>query len=140
MPYQLINICICVSISVTDKKHQCSYVLEGNSGVLISPNYPDSYPNNIDCHWIIHVDVGEQIQLRFNVFSLEERNHTDYIRVFDGSKQTDALLGEFFGYNGVGIKLESSGNRMYVIMHSDARNTEKGFSGTFQRKGESGIM
>ena len=127
-------------MSVTDKSHQCSYQFQGNSGDLRSPNFPLSYPNNIDCDWIIHVDVGEQIQLRFNVFSLEERPNTDYVRVFDGSSQTDVLLGEFFGYNGVGVKLQSTGNRMYVIMHSDAHNTEKGFSGTFQKKGESGIM
>lgn len=131
---------VCVLFCVWPAVHslhpdKCSHALEGNSGVFTTPNYPHPYPNNIDCHWLIHVAVGEQIQLHFHVFSLEEKPNTDYVKVFDGSNQTDVLLGEFYGYTGVKVKLQSSGNRMYVTMHSDTHNAEKGFLATFQKKG-----
>ena len=123
-------------MSVTDKNHRCSQALQGNSGVLKSPNYPNSYPNNIDCYWLIQVEVGEQVQLRFNAFSFEEQPNTDYVKVFDGGNPTDALLGEYYGYSGMHANVESSSNRMYVVMHSNARNVENGFLATFQQKGE----
>ncbi|KAI0235621.1 Low-density lipoprotein receptor-related protein 12 [Lamellibrachia satsuma] len=118
-----------------DKNHRCSHALQKNSGVLKSPNYPNSYPNNIDCDWLIQVEVGEQVQLRFNAFSFEEQPNTDYVKVFDGGNQTDALLGEYYGYSGMHAIVESSSNRMYVVMHSNAHNVENGFSATFQQKG-----
>ena len=126
-------------MSFADSKHRCSHKLQGNSGVLTSPNYPHLYPDNVDCDWLIHVDVGEVIKLRFNVFSLEEQAFTDYVRVYDGRTQADVLLGEYYGFDGQGVLLESTGNLMYVTMHSDEAVPEKGFSATFQRKGESGF-
>ena len=74
------------------------------------------------------------------MFWLEEQRYTDYVKVYDGRTQSDVLLGEYYGYEGQGVLLESSGNKMYVVMHSDGAVAEKGFSATFQRRGEGRML
>ena len=33
------------------------------SGIIQSPNYPDPYPRNALCKWMIEVEAGKQIDL-----------------------------------------------------------------------------
>ena len=41
------------------------------SGQLQSPNYPNNYPNNKDCHWIITAPFGFAIALDFQTFEVK---------------------------------------------------------------------
>ena len=41
------------------------------SGQLQSPNYPNNYPNNMDCHWIITAPFGFAIALDFQTFEVK---------------------------------------------------------------------
>lgn len=34
-------------------------------GYITSPNYPQNYPQNIDCIWVITVPTGEAVQIDF---------------------------------------------------------------------------
>lgn len=34
-------------------------------GYITSPNYPQNYPQNIDCTWVIIVPNGEAVQIDF---------------------------------------------------------------------------
>lgn len=34
-------------------------------GYITSPNYPQNYPQNIDCVWVISVPNGEAVQIEF---------------------------------------------------------------------------
>jgi cubilin len=54
-----------------------------SKGVLQSPNYPNYYPHNKDCKWIISVRSGQQIQLNVTDFSLEggSRCLYDYLEI-----------------------------------------------------------
>ena len=45
-------------------KVQCGEALEGPSGSLASPGFPQSFSDEFDCSWIIHVAAGGTIQLR----------------------------------------------------------------------------
>ena len=40
------------------------------SGQLQSPNYPNKYPDNKDCHWIITAPFGFVVVLDFQTFSV----------------------------------------------------------------------
>ena len=43
------------------------------SGTVMSPNHPDSYPNNQDCVYTIMLpDVASVVRVEFNEFELEE--------------------------------------------------------------------
>lgn len=48
------------SSNVTD----CGGTLSGVGGILTSPNYPHSFPKDVDCAWLIRVDYEKHIYVR----------------------------------------------------------------------------
>lgn len=54
-----------------------------SKGVLQSPNYPNNYPHNKECTWIISVPTGQQIKLNVTDFNLEggSRCYYDYLEI-----------------------------------------------------------
>lgn len=63
---------------------QCpdSEVLFDSTGVILSPGYPDSYPNLQMCSWMINVEKGYNITLHFELFQTEKE--FDILEIFDG--------------------------------------------------------
>ena len=45
------------------------------SGEIHSPSYPNNYPNNVDCSWMITVDEGHRVL--FNFSDLDIERHSD---------------------------------------------------------------
>ena len=58
-------------------KDPCSIygkVLSGTSTEDIpSPNYPEVYPNNAYCKWLVQAPPGLSVQLTFEIFDVEDR-------------------------------------------------------------------
>ncbi|KAM6977905.1 CUB and sushi domain-containing protein 1-like [Aplochiton taeniatus] len=62
----------------------CGGYIFGKTGTILSPGFPDFYPNSLNCTWTIEVSHGKGVQLLFHTFHLEE-NH-DYLSISeDGS-------------------------------------------------------
>lgn len=40
--------------------------------VLQSPNFPENYPNSLDCTWNIVAEEGEHVRVQFEFIKLEE--------------------------------------------------------------------
>lgn len=57
-------------------------VLFDSTGVILSPGYPDSYPNLQMCSWMINVEKGYNITLHFELFQTEKE--FDILEIFDG--------------------------------------------------------
>lgn len=57
-------------------------VLFDSTGVILSPGYPDSYPNLQMCSWMVNVEKGYNITLHFELFQTEKE--FDILEVFDG--------------------------------------------------------
>ena len=53
-----------------------------STGVILSPGFPDSYPNLQMCSWLINVEKGYNITLHFELFQTEKE--FDILEVFDG--------------------------------------------------------
>lgn len=51
----------------------------GPSGEINSPNYPDFYPNNLDCDYNIYASPGSSITIIFKWFHTEE--NVDFVTV-----------------------------------------------------------
>ena len=47
-------------------------------GEILSPNYPEQYPNNADCQWHVKVEDGFIISLTFPELDLEQRQNNDH--------------------------------------------------------------
>lgn len=55
-----------------------------SSGVILSPGYPENYPNSQTCSWSIKVEVGYTISFFVDMFQSEKQ--FDELEVFDGKK------------------------------------------------------
>jgi cubilin len=78
----------------------CNRTIEADSGVIESPNFPEDYPNNLDCAWTIKVSKGNIVNMQFSHFHLENDNlyHNetkehickfDYVTIYDYDSQAN---------------------------------------------------
>ncbi|TST47744.1 CUB domain-containing protein 2 [Bagarius yarrelli] len=115
---------------------ECQQVLNGISGNFTSPSYPNIYPNNMKCHWSLHLPPGYRIKLFFPLIELEDRNTlTDFcdfdsVAVYDGQSETDVLLGRWCGSESP-PPLTSRGNKLLVVLNTDRTVAFKGFSASY---------
>lgn len=59
--------------------HQdCTNRLTAFSGAIESPNYPQPYPHNISCTWIIDTTEGNAVNISFATFDLESDSNCRY--------------------------------------------------------------
>ena len=65
----------------------CGGSVEGTEGVLMSPHYPDHYPNNSLCRWVLTADPGDRVRVTFSTFDLEDSMLClpDYLEVRESS-------------------------------------------------------
>ncbi len=52
--------------------------MEASEGQIRSPNYPDHYPPNKECVWIIKPKKSASISLRFKAFEIEPETRCGY--------------------------------------------------------------
>ena len=64
----------------------CGKALNGTSGFLTSPSFPDDFGQNLDCAWTITVPVGQIIRLTFLNFTLEPNQNTDCTNTGGGAR------------------------------------------------------
>ena len=119
-------------ISVCDQRY------ESTSGSIISsPNYPNNYPNDASCHYLIALrDPTLRITLNFQQFSLEESSSCafDSVRIYDGDSDTAPQLGYKYKYCGNRLppSLTSTGNKVLIVFTSDSLATASGFLLTYR--------
>ncbi|XP_053306198.1 complement C1r subcomponent [Spea bombifrons] len=98
-------------------------------GVITSPNYPDSYPNNNQTYWDIAVPEGYRISLNFLVFDIEpsENCNYDFVKVFADNEELGRFCGSVTSRRHPGHRhFVSQGDRMRVEFQSDFSNEDDG--------------
>lgn len=68
-----------------------------STGVILSPGYPDNYPNLQMCSWLINVEKGYNITLHFELFQTEKE--FDILEIFDGGFCWNLGVDVFFYRN-----------------------------------------
>lgn len=86
----------CVFLPVQCPAHEVRF---DSTGVILSPGYPDNYPNLQMCSWLINVEKGYNITLHFELFQTEKE--FDILEIFDGGFCWNSGV-VFFGKNLVG--------------------------------------
>lgn len=115
---------------------ECQQVLSDMSGNFSSPHFPNIYPNNINCHWSVSLSPGYRIKLFFTAMDLEDRNSLteecdyDYVAVYDGESQSDALLGRWCGREQA-PSVVSKGNKLLVVLSTDRNEARRGFTASY---------
>ena len=100
------------------------------TGVLTSPNYPNNYPNSIECEWVLNVPSTDNVEFTFTNISIEQHYHCqwDYLELRDGGAASSSLIGRYCGDRlPTPYKFITNGSQMYVKLRADATETRKGF-------------
>uniref|UniRef100_A0A8D2Q321 CUB domain containing protein 2 n=1 Tax=Varanus komodoensis TaxID=61221 RepID=A0A8D2Q321_VARKO len=109
----------------------CGGVLTGLSGSITSPDYPENYPNNAECHWVIQATSNSVIKLIFVDFQMENDEQYgcdyDHLAVFDGGTEKASLLGKWCGRETLS-PIISSRNKLLLVLHTDRNTANRGFS------------
>ena len=45
------------------------------NNTLKSPGYPEDYPNNVDCNFIVHIPSRMKVKYELKYFKLEDPDH-----------------------------------------------------------------
>ncbi|XP_056421690.1 CUB and sushi domain-containing protein 1 isoform X3 [Hyla sarda] len=111
----------------------CFFNFTTPSGVILSPNYPDEYGNNMNCIWLIISEAGSRIHLIFNDFDVEPQ--FDYVAVKDEGIADLPALGTFSG-NEVPSQIASNSHIVRLEFQSDHSTTGRGFNITYTTFGQ----
>ncbi|KAI7809265.1 procollagen C-endopeptidase enhancer 2 [Triplophysa rosa] len=105
----------------------CGGNFTGDTGLIGSQGYPGVYPPNNKCVWRITVPQGRVVSLLFQVLDLESDHlcRYDYVDIYDGHINGQRL-GRFCGTARPG-RLVTNGNKMQVVMVSEANTAGSGF-------------
>ncbi|XP_033761795.1 cubilin-like [Pecten maximus] len=111
------------------------YLTNGvTSGYFTSPNYPDVYPHNVDCTWVITAPASQSIQLDFvDNFYIEDHNQCqfDYVEVRDGGTVNSPVIAHVCG-SSLPSTVKSSGNVMFVRFRTDISVVHVGFRAMYK--------
>ena len=123
--------CFLFSISATMgpcKKQGIDNVipLSGETGRLFSPLYPQTFPRNMTCTWIITVPEGNFVKLRITslFFAYICREGTNLI-IRDGQSSSSDLIKTFCGQN-FESSVFSSGRHLWVRFKSSDHSVQYG--------------
>ncbi|XP_063818578.1 LOW QUALITY PROTEIN: complement C1r subcomponent [Pseudophryne corroboree] len=107
----------------------CSALKRPRYGIITSPNFPKTYPNNNHSTWNIAVPEGYHVSLNFLVFYLEPSDGCsyDYVTVWADKKEMGRFCGPIKSRSHPGRRLfVSQGNQMKIELQSDFSNEENG--------------
>ncbi|XP_059363171.1 neuropilin and tolloid-like protein 2 [Carassius carassius] len=119
------------NVDVEDKKpaHCGTLIQTANGGSFSSPNYPNTYPPNKECVYILEAHPRKRIQLDFDdIYYIEPSFECrfDNIEIRDGPFVFSPLINRFCGAKSPGI-VTSSGRFMWIRFTSDEELEGPGF-------------
>ncbi|PIO28139.1 hypothetical protein AB205_0013390, partial [Aquarana catesbeiana] len=103
-----------------------------NGGTVVSPNYPSSYPNNVNGTYIIIAPPQNQVMLKFSDFGLESSPQcsNDYLEIRDGGNRNASLLGVYCGQMR-NMTVQSSGPMVLLQFSSNNKVNGIGFNANY---------
>ncbi|KAK2147338.1 hypothetical protein LSH36_558g01028 [Paralvinella palmiformis] len=120
----------------------CNNRVTGHSGVIESPNFPNPYPHNRNCTWIIEAARGNTINGSFSHFKVEphEACQYDFLQLRDGETADSPLIGQYCGINTLPPEVATTGRYLYVKFQSDHSMAVNGFRFEYITVGCGGVL
>uniref|UniRef100_A0A1I8N3F6 Uncharacterized protein n=2 Tax=Musca domestica TaxID=7370 RepID=A0A1I8N3F6_MUSDO len=121
---------------VIDYETYCKTVLDHVQGIIESPNFPEPYPELLDCRWDIKAGLNNHIKLAFSHFSLETSDlecENDYVEVWD--MKDEDILKKYHLCSRPNDVITSEGNQLRVRLVTDYSNNKNGFRAEYTRVG-----
>ncbi|KAI5610199.1 neuropilin 1b precursor, partial [Silurus asotus] len=117
---------------------ECSRNFTALSGLIQTPGFPDNYPNNLDCTFIIFAPRMSEIVLEFESFDMEPDNTAstgascrfDYLEIWDGYPTVGPHIGRYCGSSKPRQVVSYTGI-LSLSIHTDSAITKEGFSSNY---------
>ncbi|XP_012271298.1 cubilin isoform X3 [Orussus abietinus] len=118
----------------------CSFTVDAEhkrSGNILSPTYPGTYPKDLVCSYQFIGKPGQRVRLEFRDFDLffgGPHCPFDYVKVYDGSNDTSAVIGTYCGQQRNLVLYSSEANLfvLFVTLERTANTQNRGFKGIFE--------
>lgn len=119
----------------------CSRNFTALSGKIESPGFPDKYPQNLDCTFIIMAKPKMEVTLQFLTFDIEDDPlqtgegdcKYDWLDVWDGLPLVGPLIGRYCGTKPPS-EIRSVTGILSLVFHTDMGVAKDGFSATYEMK------
>uniref|UniRef100_A0A665XC31 Neuropilin n=1 Tax=Echeneis naucrates TaxID=173247 RepID=A0A665XC31_ECHNA len=116
----------------------CFRNFTSSSGMIESPGFPDKYPHNLECSYMIIAPPRMDITLTFLTFDLENdpllvgegECKYDWLDVWDGLPQVSPLIGRYCGTK-IPPEIQSSSGLLSLSFHTDMAVAKDGFSARY---------
>nr|XP_040240535.2 cubilin homolog [Anopheles coluzzii] len=111
----------------------CGGLLTKPWGSFTSPNYPNQYPKETECHWTIRVEPGKRIELAVDDFHMETNDQCrfDGLHIANDANFTQQVT-KICHEQQEPVHLSSSGSELFVKFYSDSTFTYKGFRANYR--------
>uniref|UniRef100_A0A4W5QCW9 Neuropilin n=1 Tax=Hucho hucho TaxID=62062 RepID=A0A4W5QCW9_9TELE len=117
---------------------ECSRNFTSNNGLMKSPGFPEKYPNNLDCTFMIFAPKMSEIILEFESFELEPDTtpptgvfcRYDRLEIWDGFPGVGPYIGRYCGQNTPGRIISYTGI-LALTINTDSAIAKEGFSANF---------
>uniref|UniRef100_A0A8B9L9W2 Neuropilin n=1 Tax=Astyanax mexicanus TaxID=7994 RepID=A0A8B9L9W2_ASTMX len=117
---------------------ECSRNFTSKNGVIKSPGFPEKYPNNLDCTFMIFAPKMSEIILEFESFELEPDTQPpagvfcryDRLEIWDGFPGVGPYIGRYCGQNTPGRIISYTGI-LALTINTDSAIAKEGFSANF---------
>lgn len=120
------------SDDIIEPMDECRHIIDTKGVKLESPGFPESYPSNHQCVYIIRSPPEETVTLTFHKFKLEkgENCQYDYVKIKDGESAAADVLDKLCGVQD-NKTYKSSGRSLRLDFVTDVGVSFMGFSATY---------
>ncbi|XP_053545307.1 embryonic protein UVS.2-like [Bombina bombina] len=124
-----------LDISKINRLYQCgtcSTLLPDSTGTLMSANYPNNYPNNASCVWLIRAP-SNKVFIQFSAFDVQASPNcsSDYLKVYDGANRSSPVLLDRSCGTGQLPSFVASSNTMLLELVNDKTIAATGFKASY---------
>ncbi|XP_077381063.1 neuropilin-1a-like isoform X1 [Festucalex cinctus] len=117
---------------------ECSRNFTAPAGVIRTPGYPDKYPNNLECTFMIFAPKMSEILVEFDSFDMEPDTtpppgalcRYDWLEIWDGYPAVGPHIGRYCGQSSPGRVISYTGILSMTIT-TDTAITREGFSANY---------
>lgn len=117
-----------IHYSVVEGVPGCGGTFTALSGEFGTPVKDGSYPENLECEYLISMAPGTRIEIEFLEFGLEEHSDCsfDFLEIYEGATDRDPLVRKICGSD-MPPPYKSLGSKLLFKFRSDYSNNNKGF-------------
>ena len=113
----------------------CNEVHKSAIGSIKSLNFPNDYPNNAKCRYLImNSDPEARITINFLHFDLHQCD--DSVKIYDGNSTKATQIGRTDGYCGKrappSLTIRSTRNSLLIVFYSNSYRRATGFNATYR--------